>query len=148
MIIDRIENAEKYSCLGERFARAFQLMKTTQFAPLAPGRYEVDGANLYYMVQEYKSKPLPEGRVEAHRQYADIQLVVSGHEYFGYGDLSTVQPGEYSTEKDILFANGPVDMLTLRAGFFIVLLPNDAHMPGMRIRDSEPVKKVVFKVKL
>ncbi|MBT7598814.1 MAG: DUF386 family protein, partial [Gemmatimonadetes bacterium] len=38
--------------------------------------------------------------------------------------------------------------LPMQAGQFIVLWPQDAHMPGMAIDSPAPVKKAVFKVKL
>lgn len=148
MIIDRIENCEKYASLGPRFAQAFQLLRTTDYSTYEVGKYEVDSQNLYYLIQEYQSKPFESAKIEAHRKYADIQVVLQGCEYIGYADLSALQPGEYNEEKDFHQVFGKIDMVTVRAGFFMILLPNDGHMPGVRIDESEPVKKVVFKVRL
>ena len=38
--------------------------------------------------------------------------------------------------------------IEMRAGTFMILWPQDAHMPGMAIDASSPVKKAVVKVRL
>jgi len=53
-------------------------------------------------------------------------------------------------EKDVVFYDKPevYGHVILYPGDFIVVAPEDAHMPGCRVEDSIPVKKVVIKVKI
>ena len=144
MIIDRIENAGLYSGLGERIALALASLKT----PREPGRYELDGTNVFALVQQYQTKPMAEGKWEAHRKYTDVQFVVEGVERIGWAPVSKLTVTEpYDETKDIAFYKGNGDFVTVPAGYFVILYPEDAHMPGIAVDKPSPVKKVVVKVR-
>jgi len=153
MIIDRIENAPLYVGLGKRIATALDYLGKTDFSRVPPGRCEIDGANLYALVQEYPTKPRETARWEAHRRYIDVQYLVSGVERIGYSPISSLQVIEaYDENKDALFLAGEGDFLLMRPGMFMVLWPEDAHMPGIAVAapatagKPTPAKKVVVKV--
>lgn len=148
MIIDRIENSLKYAGLGSRMQSALRFIQDTDFSRVAAGRYELDGANLFYLIQEYTPKPITAGVLEAHHNYIDIQYVVQGEEFIGYADLSQMQPGEYLAEKDFQQVQGKVDLVRVPAGSFMILYPNDVHMPGLSCGGEGVVRKVVVKVKV
>ena len=148
MIFDDISNAGLYSGIGPRFAQALDYLGSTDLASMEPERYDLDGDNLYVMVQEYDSKPKSEGFWEAHRAYADVQFVVSGAEHMGYAQSDSLKAGDYDATGDFVKLTGEGLFLPMQAGQFIVLWPQDAHMPGMAIDSPAPVKKAVFKVKL
>ena len=110
------------------------------------GRYEVDGENLYAMVQQYNTKPKEAGVWEAHRRYIDLQYVIQGAEKIGYANLSRLTQGEYDANRDFLPLYGEGEFLTLKNGDFVILMPEDAHMPGIAIDALLPVKKIVIKI--
>jgi len=146
MITDRLTSAHLYKLLGAGIQRAFEYLLQTDLQSLPVGRYELDGKNLYVMSQEYTSKLPEQGKWEAHRRYIDIQYIISGTERIGYSHLSRLVQGDYNPEKDFLALTGVGDFLTLSAGDFMLLFPEDAHMPGMAVSDPVPVKKVVVKI--
>lgn len=148
MIIDQIRNSGQYACLGAGFAQGLAYLQQTDFSALAAGRYALDGDRLYALVQDYDSRPAAQGRWEAHRLYADIQYVLAGQECIGYADTATLAAQPYDAEKDVLFLDGSGNMLTLKPGMFMILLPQDAHMPCLAVDAPEPVRKVVVKVRL
>ena len=80
----------------------------------------------------------------------DIQYIISGNEYIGYTPLSEVAPlTEYDDEKDIYFFKGqPAHgcFVPMSAGRFMVLGPQDAHMPCVTQTVPEEVRKIVVKV--
>lgn len=148
MMIDRMENAARYAFLGRRLSSALEFLRATDFSTTAPGRYELDGDQLYYLVQEYLPKPVSAGKAEAHRRYIDIQFVLRGEEFIGYADLSQLQAMEYLAEKDFLAVEGKMDLVRVPAGSFMLLFPNDAHMPGLSTGAEGVVRKVVVKAKV
>lgn len=149
MIIDHIDNAHLYYALGPRFEQALRYLADTDLAATAPERYDLDGDNLYAMVQEYESKKWPEGVWEAHRQYADLQCVVSGAEYMGYAQVRDLEPATtYDSDGDVQKLRGKGTFHAMKPKTFIVLFPQDAHMPGMAIEAPSQVKKAVVKVRL
>jgi len=145
MIIDVLRNGRIYAELGPRLVAALDYLRR-DFSGVAAGRHEIDGGNVYALVQEYQTKP-PHGRWEAHRKYIDVQFVVSGAERMGWAHLRDLRVSEkYDESKDALFLQGEGNLLEMRAGMFAIFWPEDAHMPGLAIGEPGPVKKVVVKV--
>jgi biofilm protein TabA len=154
MVVDVIANAGLYTGLGDRISRALTLLATERFAGMATGRHEVDGDSLYYMVQSYQSKPFAQGKWESHRRYIDIQYVVEGVERMGWASLGAAAAGNpglqvtmpYDPAKDAALYVGDGDLVTMAPGTFMILWPQDAHMPGIAVKDPVPVLKIVVKV--
>lgn len=146
MIIDRMKNALMYLGVNKRLAPAFHYLQNTDLAKIEPGRYEIEGTHVFALVQRYETKPREKGRWEAHRRYIDIQYVLEGEELFGYSNLENCQAGEYDEAKDFLSLAGEGDFFVVCAGTFVILGPQDAHMPGIAVSSPQPVKKVVVKV--
>lgn len=148
MIIDRISNAHLYYALHPQFKRAFDYVNKIDINTVATGRHEIDGKVIYALVQEYDTKLKEEGKWEAHRRYIDLQYVVKGVEGIGYANINHIQQGIYDDSKDFLPLQGEGDLVTVHSGSFVLLFPEDAHMPGMAIGASACVKKIVLKISL
>lgn len=118
---------------------------------VACGRYEL-GEGDCVNVMEYRSKPRSQGVYEAHRDYADIQAVVSGQEYLEVAPTDGLrQTRAYREDDDCAFYSGDFrgERLLMGAGRFCLVLPQDAHMPGVSPSDTpEPVRKAVFKIRV
>jgi YhcH/YjgK/YiaL family protein len=150
MVFDSIKNYKLYTNLSPRIAQALKIAAETDFTKVEAGKYFVDGENLFYIVQSYKTAP-PLQKIEAHRKYIDIQFMVKGAEKIGVDSikgLEVVDP--YVEEKDIEFLSLGKNLtyLTVRQGYFAIFWPTDAHMPGRQIDKPQDVLKVVFKVKV
>ena len=148
MITDNISNANLYTGLGERFQRALAYLRETDLAALPVGRIELDGKNLYVLIQEYATKLPSTGKWEAHKRYIDIQYIITGQERICFAMLKRLKQGTYDPIKDFLPLSGEGDWVTLSNGDFMVLWPNDGHMPGMAIDVQTAVKKAVVKIAL
>jgi YhcH/YjgK/YiaL family protein len=148
MIIDRIGNAHLYYAMHPQFKSAFEYVNEIDINAIAAGRHEIDGEAMYALVQEYDTKLKEEGKWEAHRRYIDLQYVVKGVEGIGYANIHHLKQGEYDTTKDFLPLQGEGDLVTVRSGSFVLLFPEDVHMPGMAIGMPAHVKKIVLKISL
>jgi len=146
MVIDQLKNAALYLETHIRMGEAFRYLQKTDFSKIEPGRYEIDGANVFALVQQYDTKAKEKGRWEAHRRYIDVQYVFSGTELFGYTDTERLQSVAYDEVKDFHELEGNGDFLQVPAGTFLLLFPQDAHMPGISVSTTQPVKKIVVKV--
>jgi YhcH/YjgK/YiaL family protein len=147
MVVDTLEHAGPGQLLHEHVARALRWLKSGQAAQLPPGKYELRGQSLFAIVDEYMTRPREACRLETHRRYIDVQYVVRGRELMGYAPAMSLKPeGLYDGERDVQFHRGHADFLLLQQGMFAVMLPSDAHMPGIA-PDGEPsaVKKIVVK---
>ena len=148
MIYDLIENKDLYTKLGEKYVKAFEFIEKAVKDGVECGRHIIDGDEVYANVSEYDTKT--EAVYEAHKEYIDLQYVVSGHEnlyYKNIKDCTTTK--EYSSEGDymLLTAEEPT-VLDMNAGAFAILYPDDAHAPGMAQKCVTRVKKIVVKIKM
>ena len=149
MITDTLENAAIYKKLGRNFEKAFDFLQRSDLNSFPLGKHVIDGDNVFMIVSEYTSKLLSDARWEAHRVYADIQLLLAGNEKIGYAPLSGMKVTEdYNPAKDILFLKGCGDYTTISPGVFAVFFPHDAHQPCVSIGNQQAVKKLVVKVRM
>jgi YhcH/YjgK/YiaL family protein len=148
MIIDKLENAPLYKNLGERISKSFDYIEQTDLKNLAPGKYEIDGENIFALVNEYQTKLESEGKLEAHKKYIDVQYVIDGEELMGYAPLNGQEILDpYKEENDIVFFTGDKSFIKVSAGMFAIFFPEDVHMPGISSDKSSSVKKLVIKVR-
>ena len=145
MIIDSLQNCDKYADLHKDFKAVFDLLKTHNLSKIECGRYELRGTELFFNLQEYETKPVQ--KLEAHKKYIDIQVVVSGEEYMGYTNIEKTKIiEEYDEEKDVMFLEGSVDKLKADNKTFLIFYPEDAHMPALSVDENKHVKKAIFKI--
>ncbi len=146
MIVDVLENKELYYGVHKNMKPAFEFIEKAVKENLEVGRYELDGKNLFALVQEYDSKT--EAKWEYHRKYIDIQFIVSGKEIITWDNIRNVPDGvEYNEEKDIakFDMDGGTDVI-MEAGYYNILYPQDLHQPGRVFDKVEPIKKIVVKI--
>jgi YhcH/YjgK/YiaL family protein len=148
MIIDLIENLKYYPQLGDRLQKAFNFISETDLLPLKTGKYDIEGDNIYAVVSQYKTRDEIDGKFEAHKKYIDVQLVIKGKELIGYAPFKGQEIiADYSDEKDVMLFSGEKSFLNIVDGMFAIFFPNELHMPGIKVFNSEDVKKLVIKVK-
>ena len=114
----------------------------------AVGKYDlVNGA--YVSVQEYTTKARSEAKYEAHKKFIDIQMILSGKELIAVSPIEKMTiSDEYNEEKDFMLFhhNDECTDYVLEAGEFLILYPQDVHMPGVCVNEKSPVRKIVVKV--
>ncbi|HNW51142.1 MAG TPA: YhcH/YjgK/YiaL family protein [Prolixibacteraceae bacterium] len=147
MILDAIENADLYKSISPLLAEGMKFLSENNFETIEPGKFYLKDQLLYAMVNEYETKPMEQCKLEAHRQYIDIQFMVSGEERVGYVAFEGQTPSEaYNPEKDVVFFQENVSLFTLKKGSFAVFFPNDLHQPCILSGEAARVRKVVVKV--
>ena len=150
MIYNTLDNAALYM---PALKRAFDYILS--LSPDTPdGEQELLGREMFARVMRYESKPRAEGRMEAHRRYADIQAVLSGEEIIEWAPLAALSAETaYDSAADVSFyavprvSKTPHGRFMLRPGLCAVFMPEDAHMPMLEPAGGPgPVTKVVVKV--
>ncbi|MCL2480024.1 MAG: YhcH/YjgK/YiaL family protein [Treponema sp.] len=147
MIFDSIKNSRLYTGLGSDFKKVFEFINKTNLENKAAGRYPLEGS-VYYLVQEYETKPESEGFFEAHRKFIDLQYIARGSERHNFTNISALKlKTPYDDEKDFAAYEGQGNSLVLNRGFFAIYYPDDAHMPNLKAGSApEKMLKVVFKI--
>jgi YhcH/YjgK/YiaL family protein len=129
----------------------FEFLERADIATLPDGKHPIQGDAVYALIMRAPSKPASEAQFESHRDYIDIQYLVSGDEALGVlpiGELTGATP--YDSAKDIVFYATPTTYPALRLppGHFAVFFPPDGHQPMCHARAPGQLHKVVVKVKV
>ena len=148
MILDSLENLEKYAGAFPYFNKVLEFFKNTDFSKLKPGRIVLDADNLFVNVMELEPKGREDAPIEAHADYIDIQVPITADEVMGFMPAS--QLGEpsvpYSKERDVAFYPGLSDWyMNVRRGMFAVFFPGEGHAPGCT---ENGVLKFIMKIKV
>lgn len=131
MILDRLENAERYYSMHPGFQPSFEYLRRTDLKNLPAGKHDLDGAKLFLRHNQCQGRGR-DAKLEAHRQYIDIQYTVSGPEEIGWRSTPLCrQPDKPFDEKnDIVFFNdSPESYFAVPPGSFAIFFPEDAHAP-------------------
>lgn len=116
----------------------------------APGRYELQGDDIFMNVMTFATQPPEQKKAELHEQYIDIQLLLAGEERILYGVAGSArQCEERHVEDDYQLCSAIEEMqrLDLKPGMYAVFMPGEPHKPGCAVKESEEIKKVVVKVR-
>lgn len=144
MIIDKLENLERYVSLNPLFSEAMAFLKATDLQAHESGKVVLKEGELTVNFSEVGPKTKAEARLETHNEFIDIQLPLSGVEVMGYMPRADLPDATYDAEKDIAFyEEAATDYLTVKPGMFVIFFPEDAHAPGVT---PEKVRKVIVKV--
>ena len=147
MIIDKVENLKNYAQVNPLFPKVVEFIKQHDLNELEPGKYEIEGKDLFVNIQMAKGKTPAEAVIETHNRMIDIQFPLSDAETFGYTQRDQLPDAEYNAEKDItkipdLAADS---YLTCQPGMMAIFFPQDGHAPC--IAGVPEIKKAIFKVK-
>ena len=80
MIFDKVENLSRYSSLFSDPEAVVRFIAGAMARKPAPGKYELDGRKVFVNLQEYSPKVFNPDKLEYHRKYIDIQLLLAGRE--------------------------------------------------------------------
>lgn len=132
MVLDTLACAQRYAALHRAFGRAFLFLAEADLDALASGRHDLDGDDLFVIIDRKEGRGRDGARLEAHRRYIDIQYTVHGEEEIGWTPLaSCASPdGVFDASKDIVFfRDQPSTWLQVPRGTVAIFFPDDAHAP-------------------
>ena len=149
MIIDTLENAEKYFSVHPLFKQAFQFVNSNNISAMEDGKSDIgEGLKCIISNATGKSKDDSLKKFECHDKNIDIQICIKGSETIGWKPRAScmIENGEYNAEKDVRFYSDQPDMFfQLSDRQFVIFFPEDVHAP--MIGDGQ-IKKMVIKVKI
>lgn len=150
MIIDTLTAAAKNAFYPPVIRKALQAVIGQEPHSLPPGKYTIDGDNLFFTVVEGETRPLAEQRPEYHRQYLDIHIVLAGEEVIGAGNkgLEIIEDGPFNQAHDIGFCTqiSSETLIHLHPFELAILFPGELHRPMGAIAAGAPLRKIIVKI--
>ena len=129
--------------------RAVDFLKSLDPEKALPGRYLIQGNDIFANIECGTGKNENERRFELHYKYVDVQMLLTGYER---QDITTASlnslPVEDRIQKDdIAFysVSESIHSITMHFGMFVIYFPGELHAPGLFCGDGK-YKKVVVKV--
>jgi biofilm protein TabA len=128
--------------------KAFAFLKDSNLLTLKNGRHNIDGDNVYAIVSEAPSKDYIKTAFESHKNYIDLQYVITGEENMGRTPVENLKIDKaYNERADIAYYTGDGTIFTVLQNSFLLFFPGEAHRPNITPGGNKVVKKVVIKIK-
>lgn len=146
MIIDTLENFEKYESLNPLFKDVAAFLNNNNLNNLDEGKHVIKGDDLFVNIQVAKGRTADEAVIETHVRMVDIQIPLDTAEIYGYTPLCHLPQTPYNADKDITKYEGKSEsFIQCQLGMFAIFFPQDGHAPC--ISSNQQIKKAIFKVK-
>jgi len=152
MILDRLENAARYQGLCDGVDQVLKAVESIKKENFPKERIVLEGGKHFLNPANYKTQPIDNLLFEAHRKYIDVMCMIDGEEIIYVKNTNELEniTQEYKEENDAVLAT--VDphctAVRLKAGYFCILFPQDAHAPGCQTEVPGTVQKIIGKVLL
>lgn len=165
MIVGTLDHCEQYYVLGERIQQALEFLKSHDIREMENGRYAIDGTRLsesdlldlsakeeqgiFVLVQRYETRNIEECWFEGHKKFLDLHYVAEGNEYFCYTPIARAGAPitEYDkVEDDFLYKRDYETAVLMQPGDFVIVYPEDVHMPQRRVVFPSKVTKACIKI--
>jgi YhcH/YjgK/YiaL family protein len=147
--IDKAEFARQYHLNKTYWDKAFLFLRDHNLDSLPKGRYPIDGENVFATVTEDPTRDFEKTGWESHRQYIDLQCVISGEEKMGVwpvADAKVIKP--YDEKKDVANYEAPGNFYVAPAKTFFIFFPINAHRPNITPGGNKVEKKIVIKIRV
>jgi len=149
MILDKLENADWYYDSVPGLKEFMKFYNENDLEEMPACKIFLDGKDLFVNIVDFKGKEEAKCRMEAHKDYLDIQIPLGDDEIMGWKaqvDCQEVMQ-EYDEGKDVEFyADKATAKFTVPAGHFAVFFPTDAHQPG--IAPGKEYRKLIVKARV
>ena len=147
MIFDKLTNIPRYLGTDPKLDLALGYIHSHMDA--LGGHVDILGTDVYGNSFTYETVTEAETFFEAHAKFADIQIMTSGTELVDVSDIDLLTVDEAHPDRDFWALSGPAQLRDrLEPGWFLLVLPGDAHKLKIQDGNAATVTKAVFKVKV
>ncbi len=146
MILSPLSQLPRYTALHPLFPQVLDFIQQTNLPSLPAGIHPILGEDLFVIVEKVSGRSREAAKLECHRRYIDIQLVLSGVDEMGWRALAECQQpiAEFNPTRDIqFFDDTPSAWIATPPDTFCLFFPDDAHAPLVSTGD---IHKLIFKI--
>lgn len=146
MVVDTLDNLEKYVSLNPLFPEVVEFIKKNDLNKLEDGKHYIKGKDLFVNITTAHGKTEQDATFETHDNMLDIQIPLDNNEGYGYIPRTELPHAEYNAEKDATKYKGvkAETIVNCKPGEFAIFWPQDGHQPCIGNGD---IHKAIFKVK-
>ena len=144
MIYDHLDNLEKY--LPAVLAQ--QINNFLDHCPSEDKTYYLN--NMHVITSSYQARQFADAMYESHFKNIDLQIMIRGTETIYYHPICELFEESKDIENDIVFYQKTKLGLGLPISnkMFMLLFPQDGHLPSVGPASNEVLRKAVFKIRV
>jgi len=147
--INAVTFAEQYHKNKAEWDKAFTFMRDSDLLKRKPGKYTINGTDVYATITEGPEKTFEQSAWESHRKYIDLQYVIKGKEKIGVAPVAGATVTQaYDEKADIAHYTSDGQFYIGDPSNFFLFFPADAHRPNIHVDGYDVVKKLVIKIKV
>lgn len=148
MITDHLSRLGRYRGIHPALDTAIRWLEENDPAQLPNGHTEIDGQRVFINVMDANLRPAEGAEFEYHRLYADLQIDLTGSEYWAWTTRAEAT-GPFDETADCGFAAGPEESSGLLGeGRFALFLPGEYHKPSCISPGCTHLRKAVVKIRM
>jgi YhcH/YjgK/YiaL family protein len=112
------------------------------------GRWQPDNGSWFCTIGHSQTQSPTLRHTEYHREWADIQVILTGCERIRAGTQSVAQADDEERKPDLFITHSctPTAEITLQAGDFALFMPGEPHQALCMVERPATVRKAVFKI--
>lgn len=149
MIYTKRQHLARYLGQCESLDTAIRHLLSTDLAQLSKGRNEIDGDQVFVNRFDYQTMPPEQVIWEGHAKYADMHVLLSGHEKIGVANAAALKMVAQKPEEDFIGYEGDVEVwFPMTTEDILIVYPEDVHMVKVVDGDSSLVAKACYKFKV
>ncbi len=148
MILSNLKDCDRYAAIHPLFKQLFDFVRSHDLLSMPIGRIEIDGDLLFINNSETECVEQEDQKLEVHRLYTDVHILLNGNERIGWSQLSDINDisKDYDEDGDYMFFNDkPQSWFDLTPGQIFIAFPEDAHAP---IVGKGKIRKAIAKLKI
>ncbi len=147
--INKVVFAGQYHKNKAEWDKAFAFLRDSDLVNMKPGKYTIDGTDVYATITEGPEKTFEQSAWESHRKYTDLQYVIKGKEKIGVAPVAGATVTQaYDEKADIAHYTSEGQYYIGDPSVFFLFFPADAHRPNIHVDGYDVVKKVVIKIRV
>lgn len=149
MIYTKKKNLHRYLGQSAALDTAIHYLLSADLTKLTKGRNEVDGDQVFINRFDYQTMTPDQAIWEGHKEYADLHVLLSGHEKIGVSNVDSLTQTVFKPEEDFVGFEGPVETwFPMTTEDILIVYPEDIHKVKVIDTDSVLVEKACFKFKV
>ena len=149
MIYTKRQNLSRYLGQCESLDTAIRHLQSTDLTQLSKGRNEIDGDRVFVNRFDYQTMPPEQAIWEGHAKYADIHVLLSGHEKIGVANAAALQVVDQKPDEDFIGYEGDVAVwFPMTTEDILIVYPEDVHKVKVIDGDGSLVEKACYKFKV
>jgi YhcH/YjgK/YiaL family protein len=150
MIFDTVSNLGRYAGI-RGIPEIITFISTHTLADLPEGVTEIQNKDLFARTVTYELKGTDDGHFEAHRWYADLQVIVKGKERIRTArrhDATLVHEYDAEGDYELFSSSNTGNDAILRQDEFALFFPGELHKPACPVDGVDTmITKVIFKIR-